>query len=365
MNQATPQITESPDIEKTTIDKVGDILERIEKAENPELAQQQLDEQPQQEVESSEGYEEEIVDEPSEVEETEEVEFAEEESDPELYEDEHTDNESESDFDERFYTVKVNGVEEQVTEEELLNGYSRTADYTKKSQRLAEDKKTFESERQDFDFERNKVIEERNTYSTLLTQMEEQLNQFSQVPEPDWDSLYQQDPVAASREQHDWNKAKQVQQEKLQAVAEEKQRLANEEYQDNLKQYQKILHEESAKLPELIPEWSNEDVAAKGRIELKEYLVKQGVTPEELNGLVKANHVAILYKAMQFDKGKNKTAKRRTQQTKNNGTKVLKSGNRKPPKAVKSDKYKKATSRLKKGGKWQDAHQAVTMLLNE
>ena len=29
------------------------------------------------------------------------------------------------------------------------------------------------------------------------------------------------------------------------------------------------------------------------------------------------------------------------------------------------DKYKKATSRLKKGGKWQDAHQAVTMLLNE
>ena len=31
----------------------------------------------------------------------------------------------------------------------------------------------------------------------------------------------------------------------------------------------------------------------------------------------------------------------------------------------KTDAYKKTTSRLKKNGNWRDAHQAVSMLLNE
>lgn len=44
-------------------------------------------------------------------------------------------------------------------------------------------------------------------------------------------------------------------------------------------------------------------------------------------------------------------------------TRVMKSGAKLAPKV--QDKYKKATSNLKKSGKWQDAHQAVSMLLNE
>ena len=39
------------------------------------------------------------------------------------------------------------------------------------------------------------------------------------------------------------------------------------------------------------------------------------------------------------------------------------SNSKKAPK--KTDAYKKTTSRLKKNGNWQDAHQAVSMLLNE
>ncbi|MGH9963014.1 MAG: hypothetical protein ACREBC_38845, partial [Pyrinomonadaceae bacterium] len=39
------------------------------------------------------------------------------------------------------YTVKVGGEEVQVTRDELLNGYSRTQDYTRKTQELAEQRK--------------------------------------------------------------------------------------------------------------------------------------------------------------------------------------------------------------------------------
>ena len=41
----------------------------------------------------------------------------------------------------------------------------------------------------------------------------------------------------------------------------------------------------------------------------------------------------------------------------------MKSGAKLAPKV--QDKYKKATSNLKKSGKWQDAASAVSMLLNE
>jgi len=45
------------------------------------------------------------------------------------------------------YRVKVSGEEVEVTLDELLNGYSRTADYQKKTQSLAEQRKAVEAER--------------------------------------------------------------------------------------------------------------------------------------------------------------------------------------------------------------------------
>jgi hypothetical protein len=46
------------------------------------------------------------------------------------------------------YKAKVDGEEIEVEIDELINGYQRTADYTKKSQALAEQRKAIEAERQ-------------------------------------------------------------------------------------------------------------------------------------------------------------------------------------------------------------------------
>lgn len=46
--------------------------------------------------------------------------------------------------DEPMFTVKVQGEELQVTQSELLNGYSRQADYTRKAQEVAEQRKSLE-----------------------------------------------------------------------------------------------------------------------------------------------------------------------------------------------------------------------------
>ena len=46
---------------------------------------------------------------------------------------------------ETAYTVKIDGEEFEVTLDELRNGYQRQADYTRKSQSLAEQRKAYEA----------------------------------------------------------------------------------------------------------------------------------------------------------------------------------------------------------------------------
>ena len=53
-------------------------------------------------------------------------------------------DDKQKEFDDDVYTVKVDGKEVQVTKEELLRGYMRQADYTRKTQTLAEQKKQIE-----------------------------------------------------------------------------------------------------------------------------------------------------------------------------------------------------------------------------
>jgi len=57
------------------------------------------------------------------------------------------DDEGEAD-DEDLHTVIVDGEEEQVTYEELVSGYQRQSDYTKKSMELADQRKALETEKE-------------------------------------------------------------------------------------------------------------------------------------------------------------------------------------------------------------------------
>jgi hypothetical protein len=64
------------------------------------------------------------------------------------------------------YRVKANGEELEVSLDELLNGYSRTADYQKKTQSLAEQRKAVEAERGKID----EAAKTRDTYAPDIVQ---------------------------------------------------------------------------------------------------------------------------------------------------------------------------------------------------
>lgn len=284
-----------------------------------------------------------------------EVEYeSEEETDEELEEDddaEYEDDEEEPDGDEAStadtFTVKVAGEEIEVGLDELKNGYSRTSDYTKKSQSLAEERKAFEQDRESVNIERQQ-------YSQLLGQLQIQLTTGGEEP-PDFDRLYEEDPIEASRQQHNWQKK----QQKLQAIQMEQQRVSEAQAHENQNAVRELIQSEVVRLPELIPEWKDETVAAKERDDLKAYLVDQGVNEEELNALVRAPHIAVLRKAMLYDKGQRRVKKSQKAQK----GKSVRPGSKGNTPTNSNRKLKSARQRLAKNGSRGDAANLIEQML--
>ena len=268
-----------------------------------------------------------------------------------LDEEEYDEDEGEPEQADTF-TVKVNGEEIDVSLDELRNGYSRQADYTKKSQTLAEERKAFQQDR-------DAVLLERTQYSQLLGALQQQLQAFDE-PAPDFDRMYEEDPIEASRLERQYRQRTEQRAQKMQAIAIEQQRVNDANAQEQQEQMRGLITQEAARLPDVIPEWKDERVAAKEREELKTYLIDSGVAEEELGALVRASHIAVLRKAMLFDKGQSRVRKaRKAGQT----GKTVRSGSRQQQVKPSARKTKAAYQRLKERGTAENAASLIESLL--
>ena len=277
-------------------------------------------------------------------------ELAADDDEAELFDDEQEQDELETA--ESTFTVKVNGEEIEVELDELKAGYSRQADYTKKSQALAEERKSFEQDR-------DAVGLERQQYAQLLGALQQQLTAFNE-PKPDFDRMYEEDPLEATRVERQWTQRQAARVQKLKAIQAEQTRVAQASQQDQQQQMQQLLATEIEKLPEAIPEWKVEEVAAKEREELREYLVSQGVEEDELQALVRANHIAVLRKAMLYDRGQ-KRVKKATKAGRK--TRTVKPGSRQAQVQPTSRKQKSARQRLARSGRLDDAASLLESML--
>lgn len=268
-----------------------------------------------------------------------------------LDEEEYDEDEGEPEQADTF-TVKVNGEEIEVSLDELRNGYSRQADYTKKSQTLAEERKAFQQDR-------DAVLLERTQYSQLLGALQQQLQAFDE-PAPDFDRLYEEDPIEASRLERQFRQRTEQRAQKMQAIAIEQQRVNDANAQEQQEQMRGLITQEAARLPDVIPEWKDEKVAAKEREELKTYLIDSGVAEEELGALVRASHIAVLRKAMLFDKGQSRVRKARKA---GQSGKTVRSGSRQQQVKPSARKTKAAYQRLKERGTAENAASLIESLL--
>ena len=234
---------------------------------------------------------EEVVEEttePSEVEESEELQDESEESTEDEVEGDEEEAEEVEPEPEKF-TVKVDGKELEVTKDELLRGYQREADYTRKTQKLAEERRMVESE-----FEQVRV--EREQYAQVLGQLQQKLHEMT-PQEPNWEQLEKQDPTEYARQ---WTNHQRRQQQQA-AIAAEQIRLSQMHQAEQAKVMQERLLGEANRVKELIPEWRSPERAKEDGKALIEYGQKLGFSEQELGNVTDSRALVALYKAWKFD----------------------------------------------------------------
>lgn len=307
-------------------DKVEDAVTETEEVTEEEVLEEEL--------ESPETLEEDVED---------DEEFDDE--DEELDE-EQTDVEEEA-LQPQTFTVKVDGQEVEVTQDELINGYSRQQDYTRKTQELSQQRKTIEQQQAE-------LAQRDAIYSQLLPKMEAQLK-GGLANEPDWNALYEDDPVGYVREKQLWDEKK----EKLNAVSAEQQRLQQEAFAQQQQQIAQFVEYGNQKLLEIIPEWQNQEVATKEKLAISEYAVNTlGYTPEEIQQVYDYRALLGLRNAWLNSKTVEATKKKPTQKA---PARVARPGTTNRPKTAAP--VKKAKQRLAKSGKVQDAAKVFEQLI--
>jgi len=297
--------------------------------------------------ETGQEYESEEVEEYEEYEEAE----ADEDSDPD---DDDTEEEATQELtDDLTVKVKVDGQEMEVTLSELRNGYSRTADYTRKATALAEQRKAFESEAE-------AIRAERAQYAQMLPILQQQIQQQN-AAEPDWDNLYDEDPIEAARLERHWRRTKEEQTQRLVAIQAEQQRLAAEEAKQRTMHTQAVIEAERSRLPEVIPEWKDQATMMKEAQELREWATSNGLTEQDINSLTQAAHIALVRKAMLYDKGARNVAK--AKQPVKQKARVVRPGSGNTSAKPGSVDVKRASKRLAQTGRISDAAALLDKLI--
>ena len=192
----------------------------------------------------------------------------------------------------KTYKVKAAGEEVEVTEDDLIKSYQMEADYTKKSQKLSEDRKVVEANIAKI----QESIAVRNEYAQKLEQVSQVLNdEFSS--DEDLEQLRENDPVSfavkiAERTEN---------QKKLNIINQERQKVMQEQQLAQQQHMQETVANESKKLVELMPEFSDKVKGEQIKKDIRSYGLSNGFTEQEMSAVYDSRHVLMLNKAMKYD----------------------------------------------------------------
>lgn len=191
------------------------------------------------------------------------------------------------------FKTKVDGKEGTAKLADLLKSYQLQEHVDRKARDAAEQEKALKARQQ----EAEQAFAQRLQYAENLTNVASQqlLAEFQSV---DWKTLEATDPGTAAL----YRQKFQERQAQLMGVFQNIQREKAEGEQKSQREKHEALAREAERLPQLIPEWKDQQVAAKERAEIREWALKNGYEPSEVDSISKANQVAALRKAMLADR---------------------------------------------------------------
>ena len=285
----------------------------------------------------------EVSEEPTETVETEEEGLLTEETESpneiESYEAEETSESSDiqENSEEPMYTVTIDGTDLSVNLEELIQGYQRNADYTRKTQELAAEKQ------QSSDF----VERSKKDVETKLARLD-QLNQAAQsqlqqeYAQIDFEKLYEEDPAEAARLEHKMRKKN----EQLQQVQKQTQELQTQEFS-------KYLEEQQKQLSVKVPEMNHPEKSSEFKKQMRNYLSSVGFNNQEIDSVYDHRYVLLVKDAMNYrnlQKAKPEIKKKAV-----NAPKVVRGGVSKSKGQQQAEVRRQQLSKLRKTGKVADA----------
>jgi len=214
----------------------------------------------------------------------------EEESNDESDGEEQEDSEQEEK--ERTYRVKAAGEEKDVTLDELVKNYQLGADYTKKSQAVAEERKVVQAEYQAV----QEAKQLRDQYAQRLQMIEQIMSQGQETENLDY--LKETDPIGYAVKVAELSQKE----KQLAQIRFEQQRINAQQEQDRQQWMSNLVRQESEKLASVLPDYVDPEKGESLRNSVRSYGKELGFSDEELASVVDSRHVITLYKAMQYDK---------------------------------------------------------------
>lgn len=238
---------------------------------------------------------------------------------------------------EPIFPVVIDGQKYEVNHQELINGYQRQADYSRKTEELSIERKQQEDQIQR---ERETVQTQMANLHSLEQSLRSQLD--SELQSIDFDRMYEEDPVQASRLQYQMQKR----QKDLEATRMQLQ-------QQQQAEYAKYVAEQEKQMFIKMPEMKDAAKSVEIRQNMKTYLSDQGYMDQEIAGLTDHRMLLILKDAMAY---------RRLQKSKPgvvkkvaDAPKVLRPGTAKTKSERRDMAMSDSKKRLAKTGRWQDA----------
>ena len=342
-NQANPTKGAETDLQKAAKSITG-LLNPVAEEKKTDTTNIPEQEQKQEEQNSPEPVKEESSTEEQPL----EQEIKEEESNDETSEEvsQEQTNEIQQEHD-STYKVKVAGQELDVTLDELKNGYSRDADYRRKTEELSYDKKQFMSESEK---QRQNYSSKLNEANQLLSVAQQQLQ--TEINSADLEKLYEEDPTEAARIEHRLRRK----QEKLNSAMAKTQ-------SEQQKQFDSFLQEPQKKLVVKMPEFCNPEKASQLKSSMKTTLNSYGFNDQEIAQVYDHRIVMLVNDAMKFrnmQKAKPNIAKKISKPGK-----VFSSGVKQSKADINLKARKEKLSRLKKTGSVKDATSIFLDMINK
>ena len=266
-------------------------------------------------------------------------------------------DEASTESEETLYDVTVNGNNQKVNLNELMKGYSRESDYTKKTMDLSNQRKEVESLQDNLKKEFEAVKSSRDQYAQQLEILSKNLKQEENI---DWENLYQDNPAEYVRKKAESDKRK----ETLQLAQQEQMRIQQEKRSEQEKVYQDYILNERKILAEKLPVYADKEKGAEFTKRLSNFAKESGYTDQEIDMMVDHRAVLLLADAYRYnqlkktklsDKKVNKAPKVVT----SNASNVREDSDRK-------QNVDKRMTRLKKSGHIKDAQSVLKeMYFNE